>query len=142
MQGNTSAWSAPPIDVDYRALPGDSQGESDNQRNNVNSSARQQRWQQVRSSETESTESHRQPYRQQADLQQVRRPTLAARQRQKVSIRPAGEPSLNKQRIVRQARPGQIGVNLNASGTPESRSNVVRALLVVFPFLRDWGGFL
>lgn len=142
MQANNSAWSSPAIDVDYRALPGESQEDTYNQTDTVNRSSRQERWQQKSEYDVETAQAQKQPYRQQVDLQPRQRPASVARQRRKVNIRPAGQSMPNEARVVRQERPGQVGVNLRPVDTVEPRSNVVRALLVVFPFLRDWGGFL
>ena len=144
MQTNSTAWSSPPIDVDYRTLPGDTQEEPDSRMNQTDSSSRQQRWQPGPGIDTESQQPNKQPLRQRVAVQQTPpHSTSMSRQRKKVAIRPAGKPSLNSsQRIVRHAAPGQVGVNVNQSYTTEPRSNVVRALLVVFPFLKDWGGFL
>ena len=143
MQANSTAWSSPPIDVDYQTLPGDTQEEADSRMNQPSGSARQQRWQPGSGIDTEFEQSTRQPFRQRVAVQETPRSTSMSRQRKKITIRPAGDSSSNSsQRIVRQASPGQVGVNLNRSYTAEPRSNVVRALLVVFPFLKDWGGFL
>lgn len=65
--------------------------------------------------------------------------------RRKVSIGPADSTTARPQSvIVRKAAPGQVGVNLRPDGTTGSadKSNVVRVLLGVFPFLRYWGGFV
>ena len=64
--------------------------------------------------------------------------------RRKVSIRPADSTLARQDRVVRQAAPGQVGVNLrpdSGTGSPKN-STVVRVLLGVFPFLRHWGGFV
>ena len=66
------------------------------------------------------------------------------RSRRRVSIKPTNRRRMQNGRIVRQAAPGQVGVNVVPDGpvTPELNSNLVRALLGLFPFLRSWGGFL
>ena len=66
------------------------------------------------------------------------------RSRRKVSISPTNRRSMENGRIVRQATPDQVGVNVGPESpvTAEPNSNLVRALLGVFPFLRHWGGFL
>lgn len=141
-QANTGAWSSPPIDVDYRALPGDAQEDAYTQTDTASRSSRQQHWHQ----ESESKEANARPVswptRQQLNIRQSQRVPAASRQRRKINIRPAAQNRPNDASVVRRERPGQVGVNLRPSYTVEPRSNVVRALLTVFPFLRDWGGFL
>ena len=147
LQANTSAWSSPPIDVDYRALPEVRQDQSQpgpassgrnrdkkewQDQSDMFSSGARDRQQQ----ELYRTGSSKGSSRQRLDFAQ--RPA-SSRLRTKVHIRPAGN---GGGRIVRQAQPGQVGVNLNTDAVEDTRSNLVRALLVVFPFLRDWGGFL
>ena len=78
------------------------------------------------------------------DRQQGASMSDSTRSRRKVSINPTNRRSMVNGRIVRQATPDQVGVNVGPESpvTAEPNSNLVRALLGVFPFLRHWGGFL
>lgn len=64
--------------------------------------------------------------------------------RRKVSIRPTDSTIARQDRVVRQAAPGRVGVNLRpgTQGATANKSAVIKVLLGVFPFLRHWGGFV
>lgn len=157
LQANANAWSSPPIDVDYRALPQIRHEQSQPGAASSDRDTEQQQWQDQSDIGSNSTRHRQQQELYRPDLlrstrggtfkqeQEVsQRPTSAVRSRlrTKVNIRPADKANMGSSRMVRQAQPGQVGVNLNTDAVQETRSNLVRALLVVFPFLRDWGGFL
>lgn len=142
-QANPTSWTSPPIDVEYQALPG---GPSDAARNHAEAGTGS-RNEYSRFEQPSSSYQSTQPRRQTVSVnrQSSSHATDAVSHRRKVSITASQRQSRQNGRIVRQAAPGQVGVNIdpnNNSSQTESNSNLVRVLLGVFPFLRQWGGFL
>ena len=142
VQTSQSTWSSPPIDVEYRALPGESVSTTAAQPSVVtrNEPAQPQE-PSYQTASPISTSRPRVPIR----MQESRDRRQGDGYRRKVSIRPADSTTARSQSaVVRQAAPGRVGVNLRPDGTTGSanNSNVVRVLLGVFPFLRYWGGFV
>ena len=147
LQASQSTWSSPPIDIEYKSLPGDSDFASNSPRESTRSNIDQY------SSSPQPSTSY-----QTVSKSRAMRPRAAIRRqdsaetwndvdyRRKVSIRPANSTTAHQETIVRRAAPGQVGVNLRpdsfASTNTANSSTLVRVLLGVFPFLRHWGGFV
>ncbi|DBA87179.1 TPA: hypothetical protein ACH3X2_005183 [Trebouxia sp. C0005] len=147
-QANHSPYASPPIDVEYQALPGEvfdpaySQAQSQASTSSGTNCTRQaQPSTSYESSQAYSAGRQRVPLKRHSYTE----PADAMQQhRRRVSITPSHRQSRHNGRIVRQAAPGQVGVNIGSESSvvAEPNSNLVRALLGVFPFLRHWGGFL
>lgn len=146
-QANHSPYASPPIDVEYQALPGEVSDAAYSQAQSQASTSSGTKYtrQAHPSTSYESSQAYdagrqRVPLKRQFSTESVD----AMQQRRKVSITPSHRQSRHNGRIVRQAAPGQVGVNIGSedSAVTEPNSNLVRALLGVFPFLRHWGGFL
>ena len=147
MQANHSPYASPPIDVEYQALSGEVSDAAYSQAQSQASTSSGTKYtrQAHPSTSYESSQAYdagrqRVPLKRQFSTESVD----AMQQRRKVSITPSHRQSRHNGRIVRQAAPGQVGVNIGSedSAVTEPNSNLVRALLGVFPFLRHWGGFL
>ena len=143
LQTYQSTWSSPPIDVEYQALPGESVTTASPQTTAANTDQRVQSREASTSNQTASPISTSRPRMAIRTQDRMDRQEDAG-YRRKVSIRPADIAMTRQDRVVRQAAPGRVGVNLrpdNEAATA-SKSTVVRVLLGVFPFLRHWGGFV
>ncbi|KAL0020593.1 hypothetical protein WJX77_008638 [Trebouxia sp. C0004] len=142
-QANRSPYASPPIDVEYQALPGEISDAAYRQASissGTNYTRQAQPSTSYESSQAYSAGRQRVPLKRQSSTE----PAYAVQQRRRVSITPSHRQGRHNGRIVRQAAPGQVGVNIGSESSvvTEPSSNLVRALLGVFPFLRHWGGFL
>lgn len=144
-QASRSTWSSPPIDIDYQALPGESEFSAAPPTQTA-SRSRDQYDQSYEPSTSFPSEPRNSTSRSRVTIS---RPDSMGMQedsayRRKVSIKPAPSTAARQDRIVRHAAPGQVGVNLRPDSyiSSPSNSNIVRVLIGVFPFLRHWGGFV
>ena len=144
LQTSESSWSSPPIDVEYQALPGESVSTASAQPAAANTDQHVQSQEASTSYQTASPIPTSRPRVAIRTQDQMDRQEDAGVYRRKVSIRPADIAITRRDRVVRRAAPGRVGVNLrpDSEAATASNSTVVRVLLGVFPFLRHWGGFV